>query len=366
MDSSRLVVNHRMLRAIKEYAGVVLKDSARYRRALRPGVRAVNGDPLWLHLCNRNEVLEVNPDGPGVHCSWRWTSDLHACGVRPDYGRRLAELAFNEWSLVFSETTENTTRPAVSFVIAHEGTERVSHLTWTVKSIFGQQNVAVECVVVDQSDQPVVVDRLPPGVRYLHRPRPAGLNGWRKSWAFNQGARAAEGDILVFHDGDIICPAGYAAALVDRMPKNGAASIQRFLFNLDQDSTESVFSSNIWPRPFTPERVRQNWEGGTIAVKRDAFLEIGGYDEAFVGWGGEDNEFFDRCSGVGHLRFGFVPFVHLWHPPQGDKHLTDNQNINRVLSQRLSMPVDTRIRELRQRSFGDDECPDPREGYANG
>jgi hypothetical protein len=355
-----------MFRRLKEFAGVVLKDAARYRDALESVRTADNGDPLWLHLCNRNEVLEVNPAGPGVRCLWRWTSDLHACGVRPAYARRLAQRAFERWPLQFTSKLAPVSQPEVSFIIAHEGTARIDHLIWTLKSMFGQRGVAVECVVVDQSDKPGVAERLPAGVRCFHRPRPAGLTGWRKSWAFNLGAREATGEILVFHDGDIVCPADYAATLVQQMEGYGAASIQRFLFNLHPQTTEDIFRNGNWPERWTPERVRQNWEGGTIAVRRDAFFEIGGYDEAFVGWGGEDNEFFDRCVAVDHLRFGFVPFVHLWHKPQADKHVVDNQNINRVLSERLSVPVEARIRELRRRGFGDDGWPDPRTGYTDG
>lgn len=352
-----------MLSSIREYAGVLLKDSARYRRALYSTERAVNGDSLWQHLCNRNESLELNPSGPGVHCPWRWTSDLHACGVKPEFARQLAVRAFSEWPVRFSDTPAQNTLPQVSFVIAHEGTDRRDHVIWTVRSILAQQDTAIECLVVDQSDDPGFGDRLPPAAKYLHRPRPAGMHGWRKSWAFNQGARAASGEILIFHDGDIVCPSAYAATVVAHMQNHGAASIQRFLFNLDRNETTRFFAAQQWPAPLHPERVRQNWEGGTIAVRREAFFRLGGYDEAFVGWGGEDNEFFNRCSGIKHLTYGFVPFVHLWHPSQVDKHTRDNRNITHALDQRLAMPVAARMAELCRRNFGDPDQPDPLSGY---
>ena len=352
-----------MLSALKEYAGVLLKDSGRYRRALQTEERAANGDPLWLHLCNRNETLDINPAGPGVRCPWRWTSDLHACGVKPDYGRQLAARAFRDWPITFAESVPPADKPDVSFIIAHEGRQRVKNVDWVTRSILGQQETQVECLVVDQTAEPAFKEELSDSVQYLHRPRPDGLTGWRKSWAFNQGARAARGDILVFHDGDIICPNNYASALLDAMQSHAAASIQRFLFNLDQNDTTTLFETSVWPQRLQPERVRQNWEGGTIAVRRDAFFEMGGYDEAFVGWGGEDNEFFDRCSAVGHFKFGSVPFVHLWHPAQTDKHASDNKNINGALDERLKIPAESRMAELRSRSFGDPVQPDPLKGY---
>lgn len=356
MDSS-------VLTRIREHLGVVLKDSARYRRALKGHDTASNGDPLWLRLCNRNETLEVNPNGPGVCCPWRWTSDLHACKVRPEYGRQLASRAFTDWPIRFADSITQSCRPDVSFIIAHHGTQRLDHVLWTVRSILGQENVAVECLIVDQSSEPCFGDRLPTDVRNIHRPLPTGMTGWRKSWALNQGARAASADILVFHDGDIICPAGYARALMTSMDGYGATSIQRFLFNLNQADTEHTFRTGQWPSLMTASRVRQNWEGGTIAVRRKAFFELGGYDEAFVGWGGEDNEFFSRCNGVHHLTFGFVPFVHLWHPSQPDKHISDNRNITHALDERLRIPPSDRMAELRGRDFGNSERPDPLTGY---
>ncbi|GEM_PF-2429160 len=90
---------------------------------------------------------------------------------------------------------------------------------------------------------------------------------------------------------------------------------------------------------------------------------LGGYDEGFVGWGGEDNEFFDRCKHIGHLTFGYVPFTHLWHAPQSDKHIDDNKNITRVLEARVSIPTAERIAELTQRKFGSATLPDPSSGY---
>ncbi|MBB3206287.1 hypothetical protein FHS27_002096 [Rhodopirellula rubra] len=352
-----------MFKTIKEYAGVLIKDSGRYRQALSGNDRAANGDPLWLHLCNRNEVLEINADGPGVHCPWRWTSDLHACNVNANYARRLAQRAFTDWPIRFADKPEQAGSPDVSFIIAHQGTQRLDHVWWTVRSILAQQQVAVECIVVDQTNEPCFGTRLPPAVKNLHRPLPKDLDGWRKSWAFNQGAREAQGSTLVFHDGDIVCPAGYARAVIEGLREHGAASIQRFLFNLNQIATQQIFDSQQWPETMQPECVRQNWEGGTIAIRRDAFFGLGGYDEGFVGWGGEDNEFFDRCKHIGHLTFGHVPFVHLWHAPQSDKFAVNNPNTTIALKSRLQISVPERIDELKKRDFGNRQTPSLPKGY---
>jgi hypothetical protein len=105
--------------------------------------------------------------------------------------------------------------------------------------------------------------------------------------------------------------------------------------------------------------VFQNWKGGTIAIRRDAFFELGGFDEGFVDWGGEDDEFYDRCGALTHCRYSYLPFVHLWHRPQQDRKLADNLNISRIMPWRMQIPAAERIAELKSRDFGNPSRPDP-------
>jgi hypothetical protein len=99
-----------------------------------------------------------------------------------------------------------------------------------------------------------------------------------------------------------------------------------------------------------PEAVWQNWKGGTLAIRRDAYFRIGGFDERFVDWGGEDDEFFDRCRVLKQYDFGYLPFIHLWHEPQPTKSSpVRDRNLN-LLAKLLQIPPEERIRELKGRS----------------
>jgi hypothetical protein len=78
------------------------------------------------------------------------------------------------------------------------------------------------------------------------------------------------------------------------------------------------------------EAIVQNLEaGGSMAITKQAYEEIGGMDEGFVGWGGEDNEFWDRCLTRPTWTWGYEPIVHLWHPSQPLKGQADNPNLVR-------------------------------------
>jgi hypothetical protein len=348
---------------IHDFAGVLMKDLWRYLPALRETSQDHQLDGRWIELRNRFEVLEHNPQGRGVRCHWTWSSDLHACNVIPAFGRRLMQLALSQWPIEFADAPVCATgQKKITFAFAHDGAARLPHLQQVIRTIFAQQEVPVEIVVVDISARPVGSD-LPREVVYLHVDTAGIPAGWRKSWAFNIAARRASSEFLVFHDGDVCIPKRYSLELLASFNQGyDVVSIQRFLFYLDEAATQHVFDGGAIPQT-VPARVLQNFKGGTLAARRSTFFEIGGFDEGFVGWGGEDDEFYDRCGARRHCRFGYVPFIHLWHPPQPDRVKPNNLNVRQVLPYRLGLPVEDRIDELRHRDFGNIEGPDPSESY---
>lgn len=349
-------------RKIREISGVVVKDAWRYALALY-GPKCGQVGPPWLWLRNRHEQLTPNPSGPGVHCEWKWGSSLHACGVVPSLGRQLMLAALRQWPIRFASTPVSESGPRVSFLFAHRGRERLPQLRQVIQSVFAQRDVRVECIVVDLSSEPLAGE-LPSNVVYRHVDTSHLPPGWFKAWAFNLAARLANGDVVVFQDGDICVPERYGSEVAGVILDRGyeVASIQRFLFYLDGLSTEAVYQRECIS-PSVPVRVSQNWKGGTIALSRPSFFDLGGFDEGFVDWGGEDDEFYDRCAAKRHWQYGYVPFVHLYHRPQSDRHGGDNLNVNQVLPARLAIPCSQRIAELQSRGYGNEDGPSPRESY---
>lgn len=352
----------KLRRWLHDLPGVIVRDLGRYHRALACSGPGHQSDPRgWISICNRIETLTREEDETGVRCNWTWGSGLHAPRVLSRLGARLMQAALAEWPIKFArQPAVIAERPKLSFIFAHSGAERLPQLRQTIRSVFAQQDVPCEVVVVDQSEQPQLA-MLPAPVIYRHLSKEGVAPGWYKSWAYNVGARLATGSILVFQDGDVCAPAGYARELVSAIEGrgHGAASVQRLLFYLSQSDSQSVQKSDTFAPGIRPTLAFQNWKGGTIAIRKDAFTSIGGFDEGFVDWGGEDDEFYDRCAAVGHCRSGYLPFVHLWHPPQPDRKQSSNPNIADVMPWRLSLSHETRIAELSQRHFGNPVRPDP-------
>lgn len=351
-----------MTMALKQKIGAAVIDWPRFEWHLRgfdlPGLPTSH----WTRCANRHDQLETGPGGLGVERAGRWTSPLHAVGVFPMLGTRLMRAALGEWPIEMADCPAQASEtPDVSFVIGHRGMNRLPHLLKTLESIAGQRGVKFECVVVEQSLRPEIGDRLPDWVRLVRTTPPDEKMPYARSWAFNVGSRAARGRLLLLHDNDMLIPARYAAEALGLYEEGWAvANLKRFVFYLSQEESRRWVPGVGGASRARLDAVVQNLEGGgSLAIGREAFFEIGGFDEGFVGWGGEDNEFWERASQCCRAwSWGYLPIVHLWHPPQPEKGTRERETA-RILDERSRLPVDVRVAELAVRQFGRPDRLDP-------
>jgi predicted O-methyltransferase YrrM len=269
--------------------------------------------------------------------------------------------ALHDWPIKFKPAPQAIQGDVeISFVIGHRGEERLPHLLTTLQTLFAQRNAQCEYIVVEQDEASQVHGRLPSGVRHLQVPPPDSEMPYSRSWGFNVGARAAKGQLLVFHDNDTCAPEDYGQELL-RLYEQGykAMRLQRFVFHLSKAATAAIFRGQEIDVAPSLTAITENEQGRTIAIDRDSFFNIGGFDEAFVGWGGEDNEFFERFETLDSYPYMYLPFVHLDHAPQAGKLDPDGRQTAALFARRSSIPVCERISELRRRGFGDIRHLDP-------
>lgn len=334
---------------MRELAGVLLKDVPRYVRALS---RRETKD--YLRLCNRREVLEPAPDGSGFRCDWQWASDLHAPKHLPLLGRWLALRALADHPIELADRpAAKDEAPAISFIIGHRGTARLPHLLSTLSTIAAQRGVSIECLVVEQEVDSVLRPQLPAWVRHIHTPPPDAQMPYCRSWAFNVGARHAAGRILVLQDNDLLVPSDYAARMLAHFDAGfDVVNLKRYAFYLGEAHTSKVLSRQSGLADEAPVAITQNLEGGgTVGISRHAYERIGGMDESFIGWGGEDNEFWERALTLKVWPYGYLPIVHLWHPAQPDKLQPDSQ-AQRVYRASSQVTPEERIQRLRNTKQG--------------
>lgn len=119
----------------------------------------------------------------------------------------------------------------------------------------------------------------------------------------NTGARHAAGDVLVFVDADTLVPREllWRVAQAAREPGclGGAA---------DTDYRPARLSSKIYLGAWRlAGRLAGLAQGATQFCRRDAFLELGGYDETL--FMGEDVDFYRRLKRLARRRGGGVAFM---------------------------------------------------------
>ena len=333
---------------MKQLLGVVLFDVPRYVWALSRGGRK------YLSVHNRSETLEPSPKGAGFRCLWRWTSELHAPKILPTLGRWLMRNSLRASPIVRTQSLPRfSANPEVTFVIGHRGQSRLPHLLATLQSIAAQRDVTIECIVVEQDTESQLVGRLPPWVRHIHLPPPRDDLPYCRSWTFNVAANQARGRILILHDNDMLVPCEYASRVIELMASGfDVVNLKRFVFYLSESHTIRIFSGDQDILSQAPESIIQNLEGGgSVAISAEAFDRIGGMDEAFVGWGGEDNEFWERAGTLAVWPYGELPIVHLWHASQPRKQDADNPTL-KLYAELTKTPVAQRIASLRARRRG--------------
>jgi len=115
---------------------------------------------------------------------------------------------------------------------------------------------------------------------------------YNRSWAFNVALKYANSNIIVFGDSDLIMEPNQFIAGLQAIENYEMVSPYHSVVDLTQQesnmSLEQVIKIN---RPGRGETDNQkiNISGGIAMFRRDAIQKIGGWNEDFIGWGGEDD-----------------------------------------------------------------------------
>ncbi|MCG7496821.1 glycosyltransferase [Vibrio sp. Of7-15] len=196
-------------------------------------------------------------------------------------------------------------------------------------------------------------------------------DGFRKSIILNKAIATSQADRIIFSDGDCIpnpyfihdhrvlahpskITAGPRVMLNKKLTddlKNGSKEIS-YLYNTFKLLFLSLFKQLSKPEqifrfpslilPLTKKIKRIGPYGANMAISREALLKVNGFDEDYLGWGGEDTDLVIRLNMLGIKSDGYIgraALYHMYHPSRavddGDKEratLKKNKEENRVLS----------------------------------
>lgn len=158
------------------------------------------------------------------------------------------------------------------------------------------------------------------GARWVHTP---GDPVWSRSRALNAGFAVADGDLLISTDADML----FSPGTLEVVHAQHAAAGRCALFLQCRDLPESVPEETFdepdridWAALERSSRLRPRWGmGGMMAIDRDGFTRLHGFDERLHTYGREDIDFARRARRAG-WRTHWVDeplarMFHMWHAP---------------------------------------------------
>ncbi|PZF54990.1 glycosyltransferase family 2 protein [Curtobacterium sp. MCSS17_008] len=228
--------------------------------------------------------------------------------------------------------------PSTSVVLCTR--DRADQLAEALRSVLALDHPDLEVVVVDNAPSDDATRRLvtapgtDPRVRYVLEPVP-GLSSAR-----NAGVRAARGEVVAFTDDDVVVDRGWLRAVASGFARgedvvcvSGLVASGELRTPAQRWFDERVtWSRNLVPRvfrlatpptdrPLFPFSVGDYGTGANFAMRREAVLALGGFDEALgVGTatgGGEDIDMFARVV-LGGAALVVEPSALVWHRHRAD------------------------------------------------
>ncbi|EIZ79858.1 family 2 glycosyl transferase [Novosphingobium sp. Rr 2-17] len=186
--------------------------------------------------------------------------------------------------------------------------DRPGHLAQLVEGLRRSDVAPDELVVVDMgSEPPVVIAQMPFPVRVVRLER----DGLPLAAARNIAAQTASGEALLFLDVDCIPMRGLVDAVARVLDGNDALICAQVRY-LGRDDARSDWheadllgrSSGHPVRRFPANGLRQVDDAGlfwslVFGIRRQRFLDLRGFDEAFTGYGAEDTDFGFRAREAG-------------------------------------------------------------------
>ena len=273
----------------------------------------------------------------------------------------------------------------ISFVVLTYN--RSDALLAVLRSLARQCHEGHEVVIADDGSNAKQVDLLFQNCPAFHCPvrhvwQPD--SGFTASRSRNLGAYHATGNYLVFLDGDCVPGPTFVNAHTLLAEKNCFVNGSRVL--LSEQLTRRVVNNQLdlldqslgfwinarlkgdsnkllhlmrWPASLCRVQPTFKWKGirsCNLAVWRQDFFAVNGFDETFEGWGHEDADLVLRLSHAGVKRkngFFATEVYHLWHREQLRDQASSNQDKVFDRMKTLQISADKGLAQIEPQAAGE-------------
>lgn len=192
-----------------------------------------------------------------------------------------------------------------------------------------QASIEYEIIIIEADEFPsvwIAKEIADTNIKYAYLPCKGVFH---KTKALNIGLSLASGEFVAPFDVDLI-PLAHTLPQqlkIAQLSSHLLVTGYRVMLNSDAISFDAVSSSKIAPEDqptaLWKQLIHRERFGVVPFFQRDRLLEIGGWDEKFVGWGGEDQDIIERYLQDGRFlsRCPELVYLHLPHPP--NQHWTE-------------------------------------------
>ncbi len=219
-----------------------------------------------------------------------------------------------ELKVAISTSQWLSTKLSIVIVTCNEG----ENLRQTVNNLLATLPASGEIIVVDDFSTDGSTDFLTSGYARVKILRPKEKLGVARARDF--GSHYAEGELIVFSDAHVQVSLGWWPPIIKELGKPNVGAVAPAISVLGNSERKgygmTVTGPNlgaVWlgmksPLPYTVPMLG----GGFIAMRRDAFEDVGGFDDGMLGWGSEDLELSLRLWLLGY-EVVVVPEVEVAH-----------------------------------------------------
>jgi GT2 family glycosyltransferase len=240
---------------------------------------------------------------------------------------------------VYVNATERSAVPTITTIMPIRDIGRSDSIRTVLNSLRAQRFPAIEMILVEQDGEKKFHLAQAEPIKYLFVASTKPNQDFNKARAFNHAVLTATSNKIILHDADIMVQADYIKRVADILEDFEGCHIGETVSYLDPSSTAQLCHSNRLDKTYKCERAVGYFEGGSVAFRKPIYFKIGGFNEAYEGYGVEDCDFFERLKSNSHFfNQRSIDMFHLWHsrvPGWNDRHKANKrlaETITRTMS----------------------------------